>query len=82
MQHPNICIRVCGWKSGGTLSQKILQTCSSVCKNKQTIEVSGANVAQLQMDFCQQTQVQVEIISVVIDSLPQMLSIELNLYLT
>ncbi len=44
--------------------------------------VSRANVAQLQMDFCQQTQVQVKIISVVIDSMPQMLSIELNLYLT
>lgn len=46
------------------------------------MEVSRENDAQLQMDFCQQTQVQVEIISVVIDSMPQMLSIELNLYLT
>lgn len=61
-QYPNICIGICRWKANGTFPQKMLQTCFSVCENKLTIKVSGANVAQLQVDFCQQTQTQVEII--------------------
>lgn len=60
-QYPNICIGICRWKANGKLPQKMLQTCSSVHENKLTMEVSGANVAQLQVGFCQQTQVQVEI---------------------